>query len=197
MSCILLEDDGKTIPSIHYTQRTPPFVVHVRHTIDKSSTLDTPTTVELQVDTIPRVPGKHVVLTPGVVLLDGKSSEWTSVGVQPEQLSYHVGCDFQLEFYAVDPKTKERLTEVKPFITKEYITLKSKPHVEAKRKPNKSKHDNRKELETIKQKKNALTFWLKASVEYMQTATKQNEINNLEETPLQQLLVQQYNNLDI
>ena len=197
MSRIVLQNDGATIPRIHYTQRTAPFIVQVRHIVDKSPTLQTPTTIELQVDTIPHVPGKHVILTPSVVLLDGKSLEWTSVGIQPEQLSYHVGCDFQLEFYAVDPKTKTRLNDIEPFITKEYITLKSKPHVEAKANPRKAKREHRKELESIKEKKEALTFWLKASVEYMETATKQTNTTDLEETPLQQLLVQQYNNLDI
>lgn len=180
----------ENIPDVHHTQRTDPLKLQIR--LDQSEeTTTSPKTIQLQVDTLPRVPGKKVILTPEIVLLDPTIPEWVSIAVQPQQLSYHAGCDLKLEFFAIDPETKERLPNIKPFVTKP-MTLKSRPIVENN---NKTEHPKGEE-EDIKAQEQNVKLWVKASVEYMKIAAQKEE-DEITESPIQQLLVKQYINLNI
>lgn len=187
MSSNLIIKNSEAIPDVHYTQRNLPLSLEIRY-IGKSHF---PAVVQLGVDTLPRVEGKKVNLTPENVFLDLNDDEWTVIHVQPQQLSYHVGCDLKLEFFAIDPETKQRVKTVNPFVTKA-ITLKSKSSAGS----NDKKCHPKGEIEDLKTKEENLKLWVKASVEFMKLASQKGE-HEIEETPIQQLLVKQYMDLNI
>lgn len=175
------------IPTMHHTQRSPPMDLYVRYVSDKGTDASLlPPVIQLGVDTIPHVDGKIVVMTPKEVTLHLDHPEWTNVAIQPQQLSYHMGCDFQFILYAID----QDKDQVIPYITSQKTTLRSKPIV-----GDRKKGEEQSTTPSVTAKD--LQLWIKASVEYMTIASQKGEKDQPRETPIQQLLVERYLNMNL
>jgi len=173
-------------PRVHYTQRNGPLQLSVKYT---SNDPNDPETIRLFVDTEPSINGQIVVKNPKRILLNKNDTSWTSFKMQPQQLSYHPGCDFKIKLFAFDPTTEPVVHSIVPFLSTP-MTLKSK-RVKRRKMETKSSPSN----QVPNMDKEKLRMWIDASVQYMKTESTKGEDEELVENPIQQYLINQFEQL--
>jgi len=178
---------NNSFPRVHYTQRNDPLQLSVKYC---SQNVNDPETIRLFVDTEPSINGQIVVTFPKRIILNKNDSSWTSFKMQPQQLSYHSGCDFKIKLFAFDPTTEQVVHSISPFLSTP-ITLKSK-RTKRRKIEHKSPDDMTSSQKTDLVKKEKLRMWIDASVEYMKMESTKGEDEELVETPIQQYLINQF-----